>query len=271
MKDNHLTIATSQHNISGDVTQNLSSILRQTKIAKSKNADIVHFPECNLSGYTGIDIPEIKRDDYPEIQKALEEIKGLAKRLVIHIIVGCHHFMGTNEKPTNCLHLINSKGEVEVRYDKRILTGKHGKMEHKYYVPGENPGIFTINNIKCGMLICHEWRYPELYREYKSLGVKIIFQSWYDGNLSKADFESEGKETGTLITGTTRGTAANNYLWISGSNTSKKESCFPSFVMQPDGKILSKLQRNKPGVLISQIDLDQKFEDPSFYGRKRFI
>jgi len=33
------------------------------------------------------------------------------------------------------------------------------------------------------------------------------------------------KELGELIAGTFRGNPANNYLWISGGNTGKKESC----------------------------------------------
>lgn len=271
MKIQRLAIATCQHDVSGNVGQNLSSILRQIKIAKSKSADIVHFPECNLTGYGGLDIPTITKADYPEIENALEKIKRLTNTLKIHVIVGSHHFTNDLEKPTNCLYLINQNGEIEVRYDKRILTGTNGTMDHKHYAAGEMPSTFMINDIKCGMLICHEWRYPELYREYKKLGVEIIFQSWYDGHLSKAEFEAEGRDVGALIMGTAQGNAANNYLWISGSNTSKRESCFPSFVVQPDGKIFGKLTRNKPEVLISSIDINQKFEDPSFYGRKRFM
>ena len=66
-------------------------------------------------------------------------------------------------------------------------------------------------------------------------------------------------------------TAANNYLWISGSNTSRKESCFPAFVVRPDGRIHGKLARNRQGVLISRIDLDTTFVDPSGHLRNRFI
>ncbi len=55
----------------------------------------------------------------------------------------------------------------------------------------------------------------------------------------------------------------NNYLWISGSNTCKKESSFPAFVVRPDGKVSGKLARNRSGVLISKIDLGKSFADPS--------
>ena len=266
-----LTIATCQHDVGGDVKKNLSSILKQISIAKSKHADIVHFPECNLVGYGGFDIPRITKEDFGEVQEALDMVKELAERMEIKVILGSHHFTVNAIKPKNCLYLINEEGEIETRYDKRILTGTEGSMDHVHYSHGDNPVVFTMKGVKCGMLICHEWRYPELYRAYKKMGVEVIFQSWYDGSLDEATYQSEGVNTGELIVGSVRGNAANNYLWISGSNTSKRESCFPSFMVQPDGNILDKLSRNKPGVLISQIDLDKKYEDPSFYGRKGFL
>ena len=101
--------------------------------------------------------------------------------------------------------------------------------------------------------------------------VKILFQSWYDGNKSEGKFKGEGKELGELITGSVRGYAANNYLWISGSNTSRKESSFPAFVVRPDGIYQGKLHRNRPGVLISHIDFQKDFPDPSGHLRDRIL
>jgi len=271
VKNGKLTIATCQHDVCGDISTNLNSILKQIQIAQSKHADIVHFSECNLTGYGGMDIPEIKRIDYRDIQDALRQIRQLAGTLEIKVIVGSHYYDAGDLKPKNSLILINEKGKIEVRYDKRVLTGTDGTMDHLHYSYGKKPVFFMVNGIRCGMLICHEWRYPELYREYKKLGVEVIFQSWYDGGLSRADYSSKGKTEGELIIGSVRGYASNNYVWISGSNTSKQQSCFPSFVVQPDGVLYKKLARNKPGVLISSIDLNQKYADPSYYNRDRFM
>lgn len=272
MKKNTLTIATCQYDISGNLQENLSVILRQIKEAKSQEAMIAHFPECCLTGYGGIDLPEIHYQDYVEVQNTLEKIKEAARSLGIQVIIGAHHYANeTQIRPFNSLYLINSYGEIETRYDKRILTGTDGSMDHAHYSAGDKPIVFNLNGIKCGMLICHEWRYPELYREYKKLGVELLFQSWYDGGLNQSEYEAEGIHTGELIVGTAKGYAANNYIWISGSNTSSTESCFPSFVIRPDGRIHKQLERNSPGVLVSHLDLNEKFEDPSFYGRKRFL
>jgi predicted amidohydrolase len=266
-----LTIATCQHAVCGNVELNLATILQQIKTAKNKKAEIVHFPECSLTGYGGIDIPEIRKKDYALPLLAVEKVKVLAEELKIYVILGSHHFENHQSKPKNSLYVINRKGEIEYRYDKQILAGTTGSEDHLYYSKGDKPVIFEIDGIKCGLLICHEWRYPELYRDYKKLGAEIIFHSWYDGGLTEAEYLTKGKSEGELIIGAVKGYAANNYLWVSGSNTSKKESCFPCFVVRPDGEIAHKSIRNRSSVLVSKINLKQKFEDPSYYGRQRFF
>jgi len=241
------------------------------KIAGSQGAHIVHFPETSLSGYAGFaDSGTISKDN-KSIQLALDNICELADHLSIWVIIGCHHFEKGMRKPFNSLYLIDDHGKIVGRYDKRLLTNYNEELEVKNYAPGTNPVVFSIKGIKCGLLICHEWRYPELYREYYKLKAEVIFQSWYDGDHSSADYENSGKNLGDLIPGTVRGNAANNHLWISASNTSRKESNFAAFMVQPDGRLLKKLKRNRSGVLISKIDADEKFYDPSKPWRDRVL
>ena len=229
---NHeLIIATCQFPVSGDIKRNASYILRQMAEAKQKGADVSHFPESSLSGYAGTDFKRYKSQD-----EALR--------------------LGSLEK-------------IIKRYDKRFCTGKEGELEHAYYKPGQKGVQFKIKGFTCGVLICHEWRYPELYREQKQRGTQILFQSWYDGNLGAKEYNAQGKELGSLITGAVRANAANNYLWISASNTSARESCFASFVARPDGKMLHQLKRNVTGIVISKIDAKIQYADPSAPWRKR--
>jgi predicted amidohydrolase len=270
--DNHqLTIATCQFDVSGDVHQNLEQMVVHIKNASSKKADVVHFPECCLTGYGGIQIQSINRKNYNHLIPAIEILKSLAEELGIYLIFGAHHFMKKLSKPRNSLYVINDQGKIETRYDKRILAGSENTLDHLYYSHGEKPDIFQLKGIRAGLIICHEWRYAEFYREYKGLGAQLIFHSWFDGGLSEKEYKQAGKDEGELIVGAVKGYAANNYLWVSGSNISSKQSCFPSFVAQPDGKLFNIAPRNKPYLLISKIDLDKKFSDPSFYGRQRFL
>lgn len=263
-----LTIACSQHPVSSTIEKNLQYVLLQAEAASKHKADIIQFPECNLTGYPGIDFGEYSVEMGRSVHNALQIIRAKAARLKLKLIVGGHYQPPGQQLPFNSLFLIGEKGDIEHRYDKRILAGAPGTSDRRHYHPGDKAVTFELKGIPCGLLICHEWRYPELYREYQQQGARIIFQSWYDGNLSKKEYLAAGKELGSLILGTVRGNAANNYLWISGSNTSARESAFSSFLVRPDGKVVSKLPRNRAGLLVNHIDLEQKFEDPSFYGRK---
>jgi predicted amidohydrolase len=258
-----ITVATSQFAVSANVGKNLLAIKKQIKSAAGKNADIIHFPECCLSGYGGFDFNVYDSETEKQIKSGMSEICFLAKSYKIRVVFGTHFFENDQQKPFNSLFVINSEGEIVVRYDKRLLS----EFDLDWYSEGKDPGVFEISGIKCGLLICHEWRYPELYRQYYHLGVEVLFQSWYDGNYTEEEYNSEGKNLGEVIQGYVRGNAANNKLWVSAANTSKKQSSFPAFVCRPDGSVSGKLKRNVSGVLISEIDLKKEFMDLSSHLR----
>lgn len=262
-----LKIATSQFAVNSDIEKNLSIIKRQINTAAMKGAHLIHFCECSLSAYGGIDFPNYSEENTQQIQKGIAKICELAQLHNIWVIFGSHIFEGEIEKPFNSLFVINNKGKIEHRYDKRFLA----QFDLDWYSAGKKPGLFEINGIKCGLLICHEWRYPELYRQYYKLGVNILFQSWYDGNYSEQEYLEEGKNLGEVIPGFVRGNAANNKLWVSAANTCKKQQGFPAFVCRPDGFITGKLKRNTTGILFSEIDFSKEYIDLSSHLRDEVI
>jgi predicted amidohydrolase len=77
-----VTIATCQFDISGEVHRILGQTLRQIEKAKLMKAEIVHIPECSLTGYAGLDIPEILYEDYSEVVAAIDEVKKAAKTII---------------------------------------------------------------------------------------------------------------------------------------------------------------------------------------------
>lgn len=260
-----LKVATSQFAVNSNISKNLVVIKKQIIIAAQQKVDIIHFCECSLSSYAGIDFPEYTTKDNKQIQRGIASICELAQLHNIWVIFGTHLFEGNMKKPFNCLFVINDKGEIETRYDKRFLSG----FDLDWYTAGLEPGIFEIKGIKCGLLICHEWRYPELYRQYYKMDVQMLLQSWYDGNYSEEEYREEGKNLGEVIPGFVRGNAANNKLWVSASNTSKKQQGFPAFVCRPDGVVQGKLKRNIAGVLISEIDFEKEYIDLSSHLRDK--
>ncbi len=266
-----LKIAVCQYSLSGNISNNLAQSKKHIKNAARRRADLVHFPECNLSGYAGVEFTEYTEERRIAQNKALEEIADLAANLKLWLIVGGYYFEEGMDLPYNSLFVINPVGKIECRYDKRLLTAGDSGDDVYYFSAGIRPVTFFLNGIKCGLLICHEWRYPELYREYKSMGVDLIFQSWYDASVEPDEYKKSGRDHGSLIMGAVRSSAANNYMWVSGSNACNRESSLGSFLIQPDGIVMKKLPRNRAGILIADVDTSRKFIDPSEFNRSRFL
>jgi predicted amidohydrolase len=209
----------------------------------------------------------------------------LAGELKIWLILGSVHRLTGKRKPHNSLYVINRAGEICDRYDKRFCFGRADDPEGELasYTPGDHPFVFEIGGVRCGTLICHEYRYPELYREYERLGVELVFHSYYTGNFSKKQTrvmqQIVGKKFHRLNPGKTlpeitmlagmHSRAADNYMWISASNTSSRASSWPSFVVRPDGVIVSRLRRNSPGVLITRIDTSVEYYNATGPWRSR--
>lgn len=282
-----IRIGTSQFSVSSDIKSNKSKILEQMKEAKDAGCDVIHFPEGSLSGYAGIDFSSFEGFDWNLLRECTEEIIDHAKELNLWVILGSAHRLSGANKPHNSIYIIDNSGKIIDRYDKLFCAGDQsgstGDLAH--YSSGDHFSIFKINSIVCGALICHDYRYPELYRQLKKMNVEIVFHSYHAGNIDEERqkfMESQvGEEYHSLNPGKTYpeitmpstmiSYAANNYMWISCSNTSAKESCWGSFMLRPDGVIVGRLEKNKDGILITEIDTEKKFYDSTQYWRSRAI
>ena len=281
-----LIIATCQFPVSADITNNYRYISAQMRKAKAQGADVAHFPECALSGYAGPDFSSYANFKWDELNVYMRKILELAQELKLWIVVGSTHRLTGKHKPHNSHYIINDKGELIDRYDKRFCAGneKESSGDLAHYTSGNHFSVFTIKGIRCGTLICHDYRYPELYREYKRQGVQVMFHSYHAGGIATKKYKEIQKDiiefaafnegsTFPAITmpATMRSYAANNYVWISCPNSSAKESCWPAFFVRPDGVVTGRLRRNVSGVLISTIDTSKQWYDSTIAWRKRAI
>jgi len=247
-----LRIASCQFPVSSNIQENYQWIENQIIDAKLKKADIVHFPECALSGYPGSDMSSLDNYNWTELLRATDSVIALAKELEIWVILGSIHQLSGNNKPHNSLYLIDPNGNIVDRYDKRFCTG--GDLRH--FSPGDHFVTFNINGVTCGLLICYDIRFPELYRQYRKLNTDVIFQSFHNARYKK------GRIHPIIMHITAQAMAASNYFYMSLTNSSVKES-WPCYFITPDGLIQNKLTTNEPGVLISDLDISMQFYDPS--------
>ena len=268
-----LKVATCQFPVEADIGQNLGYVLQQMKSAKRRDAHVAHFSEVCLPGYAGVDIKSMQGFDWDQLQEAHQQVANLAKELKLWVVVGSAHRLSGHHKPHNSLYIIDDKGSLVDRYDKMFCvgdrTGKTSDLAH--YSPGSHFSVFEIKGVRCGAQICHDFRYDELYREYKKRGVELMFHSYHNARMSAARLQRYNNIWGVIVPPTMQAYAANNFMWISSNNSSTPASAWPSFFVRPDGIITAKLNNNRPGVLLTTVDTKAKFYDASADWRDRAI
>ena len=118
MPKGKLKVATCQFAVSSSIPRNLRSIIAYMRKAKKARADIVHFPECALTGYAGIDMPDLTDLDWDLLKESTHQVMALAAKLKLWVILGSTHRLTEPNKPHNCAYLIGPDGKIANRYDK---------------------------------------------------------------------------------------------------------------------------------------------------------
>ena len=251
-EEGKILVATCQFPVSSKISMNAAWIRKQMRDAKESQADIVHFSEVALSGYAGVDRESMDDYNWKEHAAELDSIRALAKELRLWVVLGAVHRLTEPNKPHNSLYVINPQGKIIDRYDKRFCTG--GDLKH--FSPGDHFVTFDVNGARCGLLICYDIRFPELYRQYNKLGVRLMFHSFHNAR------QKEGSIHPKIMPPTAQARAASNNMFISMNNSCAPRS-WQSLFITPDGLIQERLPLDQPGVMINLVDVNKKYYDAS--------
>lgn len=126
--------------------------------------DLLILPEMTLTGFT------------MESKKFAEDLDGISTQYFMKLSqrMRCHIFAGIIEKSEegifNSLVHFDKDGLIAARYRKIHPFGN----ENKNYSAGSEVVVTKIDNIKIGLSICYDLRFPELYRLYAKQRVDLI-------------------------------------------------------------------------------------------------
>jgi predicted amidohydrolase len=252
MKKGKLKVATCQFAVSASIARNARRIEGFLRRARKSRADIVHLSECALSGYVGTDFPNFDDYDWDLLERETRKVMALAGKLGLCVVLGSTHRLTPPNKPHNSLYLINAKGKIVDRYDKRF--GTPGDVRR--LTSGNRSVTFTLNGVKCALLICFDLRFPELYRELYKQDVQCIFQSFYNARQSGPSVHTH------IMRQTMQCRAATNHVWVSMANSSAPYAPYPSCFIRPDGVIVAQARMHRPGMIVNTVDLGRRFYDP---------
>lgn len=160
-----LRVAAAQLKFRRTVPENVALIERFVAEAGRARCDVVLFPECALTGYSG----DLRRHDAAAVGLGLRAVAAAARRHRCHVLVGSPTF--DRGRRFNSLVVFDRLGRERVRYHKIHLTPR----DRRFFTPGNALALFRLGRVACTAIICHERRYPELVRLPVMLGAQILF------------------------------------------------------------------------------------------------
>lgn len=136
---------------------------------KRDKPDTIVLPEMWNTGYALSELEDTADRDAEPTTSFLSE---LAKTHQINIIGGSIGNKRGN-KFFNTSLVFNRQGELVHQYDKIHLVPMLN--EHHYLTGGqEKARVFELDNIKMGLIICYDLRFPELARQLALQGAQVL-------------------------------------------------------------------------------------------------
>lgn len=171
---NHLRITLVQIDAGRDVQANLT----RTKqlLAGIGATDVIALPE--VFSIRGSD-EDYRNSAAPLTGPLMNFLAAIAHRHNAWVLAGSmmeHHSTGVY----NTSVLLNRRGEIAASYRKIHLFEaelESGKVirESDLWQAGSEPVMTNLEGWNCGMAICYDLRFPELFRHYSAQGAQLFF------------------------------------------------------------------------------------------------
>ncbi|MHA1490400.1 MAG: nitrilase-related carbon-nitrogen hydrolase [Promethearchaeota archaeon] len=227
----------------GDKEKNLDNALKILEsLTESNNPpDIVCLPELFTTGF-----------DLRKVESYAEEIPGKTIEKILKISQNKFIVIGTileleKGKYYNTAFILGKNGELIAKYRKVHLFSP--MLEKEFITPGDNIKthiISELNDLKVGIAICYDLRFPELFRIMALQGAEIIFVP--------SEFPSPKKKIWTTLL---HARAIENQIYIIGVNRcgKGKSDDFFGYSLVSNGNYIDHLSDNAE-VKVFTIDLN---------------
>jgi predicted amidohydrolase len=231
----------------GKVKRNLERTRDWTLLAKKAGADLVCFPELNLTGYSNRReiVDHAISANGPEIDVLIR----LAKEQGIVMLVGFVE-MCTNETLYASHMVITPQGRTGI-YRKLHLA----PPESDYFSPGESLPVFQWSGIRFGIQLCYDAHFPDLSTRMAEAGADMIFIPHASPRGQAADkhqswmrhLPARAFDNGFFVVACNQIGDNQNGLTFPGN----------AVIFSPSGEIIDTHLSDKSGLLVANLTSDQ--------------
>jgi predicted amidohydrolase len=246
MESNKLRIAAAQtHPILMNVKDNLHKIEQfMEEAVEEKNAELIVFPECALTGYIFSSVKEVRKVAESIPGPSTEKLESICKRLNCWLVVGL--IEKSLQGYYNTAVLITPKG-IEYKYRKTHLP--YQGLD-RFINKGDNL-IQPVNTDigKLGLAICYDIFFPETARILALIGAELLIvpTNWAKGVEFYIDYLIQTR-------------AIENHINIIAVNRVGEEEGFKfygkSIIVDCFGKVLVK-GSEKEEILTAEVNLNE--------------
>ena len=163
----------------GDMQGNARKIIDFATRAHAVGARLVLAPELSICGYAAEDL--FLRPSF--IDACDDALKTVARELAglkgLHVVVGHPEGGGLRTRSVAVTRRHNRasvlcEGQVVCAYDKRELPNYQVFDERRYFTPGNGVGVFEVEGVRVGLLICEDAWFDEPARLARDAGAQML-------------------------------------------------------------------------------------------------
>ena len=154
----------------GRPDENFAHAAKLVEQAMADKPDVLVLPETWNTGFFPKEDPHSLCDS--DGKRVQAEIGTLAKKFSVNIVAGSVSNV-RDGKMYNTAYVFDREGTCLASYDKTHLFTPMG--EDNYYEKGDHLATFTLDGVKCGIIICYDVRFPELTRTLTVPGLDMLF------------------------------------------------------------------------------------------------
>lgn len=234
----------------GTTEQNLKQSLNAIEDASKNGADIILFPEVQLTEF----FPQYKNKDVSKYRVNLDSdiIKSFCKTCKDnHIMAVPNVYLEENERAYDASIMIDKNGEI-LGIQKMVHIAQAERFyEQDYYTPSDDGfKVFETDFGKIGIVVCFDRHYPESIRTETLMGADLILVPTVNTKQEPMDmFEME-----------IRSQAFQNCVAVAMCNRVGKEDemdfAGESLAVDANGRILTKADDTEQIVYVN-IDIDE--------------